>query len=60
VWVRGRSLAGVAGSNFARDHSCLTLVSDVCQLEVSERGRSLVQWRPAESNVSEYDLVKPR
>ena len=36
VWVCGRSLAGIAGSNPARGPKCLPLVGVVCcQVEVS-------------------------
>ena len=42
--VCGRSLAGIEGSNPAREHGCLSLVSVVCsQAKVSATGRSLVQ-----------------
>jgi hypothetical protein len=36
AWACGRSLAAIAGSNPARRHVCLSLVSVVCcQVEVS-------------------------
>ena len=39
AWVCGRSLAGVAGSNPAGRHGCLSVVSVVCcQAEVSVSG----------------------
>ena len=39
AWVWGRSLAGVAGSNFFRGHGWLSVVSVVCcQVEVSATG----------------------
>jgi hypothetical protein len=52
------SLAGIAVSNPARGHGCLSFVSVVCcQVEVSESGRSLVQRSPTECGVSsECDL----
>ena len=54
-WVRGRSFAGIAGSNPVGE--CLSLVSIVCcQVQVSATGRSLVQRSPTECGVSECDL----
>jgi hypothetical protein len=42
AWVCDRSLAGIAGSNPAGRHGCLSLVSVVCcQVQVSATGRSL-------------------
>ena len=39
AWVCGRPLAGIAGSNPAGGHGCLSLVSVVCcQVEVSATG----------------------
>jgi len=39
VWVCGRWLAGIAGSNPAGGHGCLSVVSVVCcQVEVSASG----------------------
>jgi hypothetical protein len=39
AWVCGGSIAGVAGSNPARRHGCLSIVSVVkCQVEVSATG----------------------
>jgi hypothetical protein len=56
AWVCGRSLAGIAGSDPAGGHGCLSLVSVVCcQIEVSATGRSLVQMSPTEFGVSECD-----
>jgi hypothetical protein len=56
AWVCGRSITGIAGSNPARGHGCLPLVSVVrCQVEVSARGRSLIQGSPAECGVSDCD-----
>ena len=44
VWVYGRSLAGIAGSNPTGGHGCLSLVGVVCcQAEVSATCWSLVQ-----------------
>jgi hypothetical protein len=52
VSVRGRSLAAIAGSNPAGSMD----VSVVCgQVEVSASGWLLVQRRPTECGVSEYD-----
>jgi hypothetical protein len=43
AWVCGRSLARNVGSNPARGHGCLSLVSVVCcQVEVSATSWSLV------------------
>jgi hypothetical protein len=51
--VCGRSLAWIAGSNSAEGHVCLSLVSVVCcQVEVSAKGRSLVQRSRTECGVS--------
>jgi hypothetical protein len=48
--VCGRSLAGIAGSNFRREHEYLCLVSVVgCQVEVSTTDRSLIQRCPTDS-----------
>jgi hypothetical protein len=56
AWVCGRSLVGIAGSNPARGHGCLSLVSVVCcQVDVSVTCRSLVQRSPTECGVSECD-----
>jgi hypothetical protein len=42
AWVCDRSHVGIAGSNPARRHECLSLVSVVCcQVQVSATGRSL-------------------
>ena len=50
------SLAGIAGSNHAEEHGCLSLVSVVCcQIGVCAKGRSLVQRSPTECGVSECD-----
>jgi hypothetical protein len=39
LWVCGRSLAGIMGSNPARGRGCLSLVSVVCcQVEISASG----------------------
>jgi len=54
AWICGPSLAGIAGSNPARDmdisHECLC-----CQVEVSESSWSHVQRNPTECGVSECD-----
>ena len=56
AWVCGRSLAGIAGSNPARGHVCLSVVSVVCcPVEVSATYRSLVQRSLTECGVSECD-----
>ena len=56
AWVYGRSLAGIAGSNLAGWHGCLSFVRVVCcQVEVSSSGLSLVQRSPTECGASEYD-----
>jgi len=48
------SLAGVAGSNPAWWHVCLSLVSVVCcQIEVSATGQSLVQRSRTDCDVSD-------
>ena len=51
VWVCGRWLDGIAGSNPAWGHGCLSVVSIVCcQVEVSASAWSLAQrqWRNQE------------
>ena len=51
-----RSVFGIAGSNPAKRHECLSLMSVVCcQVKVSASGRSLVQRSPTECGVSERD-----
>jgi hypothetical protein len=53
AWVYGRSLAGIVGSNPARGHGCLSLVSVVCcQVEVSATSWSFVQRSPTVCGVS--------
>jgi hypothetical protein len=53
VRVCDRSVGGTAGSNLARGHECLSLVSVMCcQAEVSATGRSLVQRSPTVCNMS--------
>jgi hypothetical protein len=55
-WVYGRTLSGIAGSNPAGGHGCLSLVSVVCcQVEVSATSWSLVQRSPTDCGVSECD-----
>jgi len=45
--ICGPSLHGIAGSNLAGRHGCLSAVNDVCcQVEVSGKGRSLVHRSP--------------
>ena len=57
AWVCGRSLAGSVGSNTAGCmHVCPYVSIACCQVEVSEKGRSLVQRCPTHCNVSERDL----
>jgi len=65
AWIYGRSLAGTANSNPARDNRCLSLVSVVSyQVEVSATSLSLVQRSPTECDVSESDheasIMRPR
>ena len=56
VWVCYRSLAGVAGSNTAGRHGCLSVVSVVCcQVEVSAWGWSVTQMNNTDCGVSEFD-----
>ena len=60
VYVYGRSLAGIAGSNPAGgEDAYLSLVSVVCyQVEVPMTGRSLVHSNPAKCVcVIEFDKV---
>ena len=61
-WVCSRSLAGIAGSNPAgvMDVSLLSVVC--CRVEVSAKGRSLVQRSPTECGVSVCvcDIVEPQ
>ena len=60
VRVCGRALAGIAGSNPARDTNVLFLVSVVCcQLEISATGRSLVQRSPTDCRVRLCLIYKP-
>jgi hypothetical protein len=52
----GRSLPGIAGSNHAVGHRCLSVVSfECCQVEISAMGRLLVQRSSTERGVSECD-----
>ena len=52
TWVYDLSLAGIAGSNPAREHECLALMSVIFwQVEFSATGRSLVQRSPTECEV---------
>jgi hypothetical protein len=61
VWVCGRSLAGIAGSNPAvGGGGCLSLVNIVCyQVEVSASGWSLVQRNPTECDVCQSMIEEP-
>jgi hypothetical protein len=53
--VYGGLHAGDAGSNPARVHGCLSLVSVVCcRVEVSATGRSLIQRSPTECGASNW------
>ena len=54
VWVYGRSIAAVMGSNPAATWMCVVSVV-YCQVEVSASGRSLVQRSLIECGVSECD-----
>ena len=56
VWVCGRSLAGVAGSNRAGARMCVYCGVACSQVEVPATGRSLVRRSPTECPVSEYDI----
>jgi hypothetical protein len=54
--VCGRSLAGIAVSNPAGVHGCLSVVRIVgCQVEVSVSGSLPVERGPTECNVPECD-----
>ena len=54
VWVWGRSLVGIAGSNPALSNVVFLLVSAVClQVYVTVPGYSLVQRYPTECSMSE-------
>ena len=56
AWFCGRSIAGTAGSNPTGGQGCLSAVSVVCcQVEVTVKGRSLVQGYPNECGVSGCD-----
>jgi hypothetical protein len=56
AWVRGRSLAGIAGSDPEGARISVSLVSVVCcQIEASATGLSLVQRSLTECGVSECD-----
>ena len=55
AWVCSRSLAEIVGSNPTGGHGCLSVVSVVCQVEVSAWSRSLVQRSPIACGVSECD-----
>ena len=57
AWIRGRSIAGIAGSTFASDvDGCLSLASvRFCQVYISVSDWSLVQRSPTVCDVSEND-----
>ena len=55
VWVCGRSLAGIAGSNPAGDIVSLCVSVVFCQIVVSALGCSLALRVPTECSVSECD-----
>jgi hypothetical protein len=56
AWIRGRSLAGIAGRESRQGHGYLSVVSVVCcQVEVSATGRSLVQRSSSACGVCKYD-----
>ena len=56
-WVRGSSLAGIAVSNPAVRHGCLSVVTVVCcQVEVFATSRSLVQRSLIDCGASLCDL----
>ena len=58
VWVCCCSLAEIAGANPARGNGCLSLVSVVCcQVEVSLKGRSLIQRNPTKRGVSQAGIT---
>ena len=54
VWVCGSSFPRIAGSNPAEAWMSVSCCL-CCKVEVSTRGRSLVQRSPTESGVSECD-----
>ena len=57
VWVCGRSLAGIVGSDPAGGMDIsLSWVLLYCHVQVSASGWSLVQRSPTECGVSEYYL----
>jgi len=61
VWVCDRSLAVIVVSHPPRGRGLLPVVSVVCcQVEVSAKGRSLVQRSPTECVVSECDCEASR
>ena len=64
AWVCGRSLAGLAGSNPAGVHGCLSFVSvvwcEVDQPDASASGWSLAQRTPTKCAVCLSVIVKPR
>ena len=60
AWVCGCSLAGIGGSNLARAHGCLSLVTVVCYpVEVPASGWSPEQRGLSERGVSEYVRETP-
>ena len=53
VWFYGCSFPRIAGSNPARGHGCLSVVSVVCcQVDVSATSSSLVQRSPNDCDAS--------
>jgi hypothetical protein len=55
VIIYGRWLVGIAGSNPAGGHGCLSIVSVVCcQVEVSATGRFLVQRSPTDCGPMQF------
>ena len=53
TWVCGLLPAEIMGSNPTGGHGCLSVVSIVCcQVEVSAKGRSLVQRSPTDCGAS--------
>ena len=57
AWVCGLSIPGIAGSNPAGGHECLSLLNVVSsQVEVSETRLSLEQGISTDCGVSERDL----
>jgi hypothetical protein len=51
VWVWGRALAGIVGSNSTGGMDVCLVQCLCCQVEVSATGRSLVQRSPTDCGV---------